>query len=218
MKDMDKLLAGYSRFHQHHLQLSGADTHYQKLLKQDQNPIAITVGCCDSRVDPAIILDCDPGDLFVIRNVANLIPPYENDHHYHGTSAALEFGVCTLNIPNIIVLGHSECGGIRSLLAEKPSKKGSFIAKWMRLVKIPSAIQMKSYYHLSDKQKEELYGKKSLMGSLKNLMTFPWIKEKVEANKLRLHAWYFNLSTGNLEEYDPKTKQFKALLEKLGSE
>jgi len=214
MKNMDKLLTGYSRFHQHHLQLSDTDTHYQKLLKQDQNPIAIIVGCCDSRVDPAIILDCDPGDLFVVRNVANLIPPYENDHHYHGTSAALEFGVRTLNIPNIIVLGHSECGGIRSLLAKKPSKKGSFIAKWMRLVKIPSAIQMKSYYHLTHKQKEELYGKKALMGSLKNLMTFPWIREKVEANKLHLHAWYFNLSTGSLEEYDPNTKHFKTLLGK----
>lgn len=211
-QNMDKLLSGYSRFHKRHLQLNDIDSHYQKLLKQDQNPISIVIGCCDSRVDPAIILDCDPGDLFVIRNVANLVPPYENDRHYHGTSAALEFGVCSLNIPNIIILGHSGCGGIRSLLENKPSKKGTFISKWMRLVKIPSLSQMKNYPHLTHAQKEELYGKKSLIGSLKNLMTFPWIKERVEANTLKVHTWYFNLSTGNLEEYDSTSKHFNNLL------
>lgn len=212
MKNMEKLLSGYARFHKHHLEQT--DTHYQKLLKQDQKPIAIIIGCCDSRVDPAIILDCDPGDLFVIRNVANLVPPYENDHHYHGTSAALEFGVCNLNIKHIILLGHSECGGIRSLFEKKTSKKMSFISRWMRLVKIPSARQMKNYEHLSHKEKEELYNKKSLMGSLKNLMTFPWIQEKVTNNTLYLHAWYFNLSNGQLEQHDPATKEFKSLLQK----
>ncbi len=213
MKGMDKLLSGYSRFHQHLLhQEVGADSYYQKLLKQDQKPIAIIIGCCDSRVDPAIILDCDPGDLFVIRNVANLVPPYENDRHYHGTSAALEFGVCSLNIPNIIVLGHSECGGIRSLLEEKPNKKRTFISKWMSLVKIPTATQMKKYSPLTFKQKEELYNKKSLMGSLKNLMTFPWIKERIESDTLRLHVWYFNLLSGNLEKYDSSTKEFRNIL------
>jgi carbonic anhydrase len=212
MKNIKKLLSGYSRFYKNHLQRSGSDSHYQKLLKQDQKPIAIVIGCCDSRVDPAIILDCDPGDLFVIRNVANLVPPYENDRHYHGTSAALEFGVCSLNIPNIIILGHSGCGGIRSLLDKGgPNKKTTFISKWMRLVKIPSSKQMESYQHLTHRHKEELYGKKSLTGSLKNLMTFPWIKQRIETNKLRLYGWYFNLSTGSLEEYNPMTKEFNAL-------
>lgn len=213
MPSMNKLLSGYARFQQNHLKRTDADTHYQRLLKQDQNPIAIIIGCCDSRVDPAIILDCDPGDLFVIRNVANLVPPYENDNHYHGTSAALEFGVCSLNIPNIILLGHSECGGIRSLLDKKPNKKSTFISKWMKLVKIPSVAQMKSDPHFTHKQKEEFYGKKSLTGSLKNLMTFPWIMERVETGHLKLHAWYFNLSNGNLEKYQPSTKDFKNLLE-----
>lgn len=206
---INKLFAGYTRFRQHYLKPS--QTLFKTLVEQGQNPLALIIGCCDSRVDPAIVLDCDPGDLFVVRNVANLVPPHEDDQHYHGTSAALEFGVCTLNIPNIIIMGHSQCGGIRSLFENKPEQKGIFISKWMQLVKIPDPSQMKDLPLLTQPQKEELYGKESLINSLNNLKSFPWIQERLSKGSLNLHAWYFKLETGIIEHYDPQTHKFKPI-------
>lgn len=211
-KSIEKLIAGYSRFRKNYLGPSQA--LFKTLVENGQNPIALIIGCCDSRVDPALILDCNPGDLFVIRNVANLVPPHENDRHYHGTSAALEFGICTLNIPNIILLGHSHCGGIRSLLQDQPNQEGTFITKWMNLVDVPSAKKMEDYAHFTGFQKEELYGKNALMGSYKNLLTFPWIQERKQKRTLDIHAWYFKLETGTIDQYDPDSHEFHPLLTK----
>lgn len=212
-RSIHKLLLGYSRFRKKFFQ--GKSTLYTKLSKHGQKPIALVIACCDSRVDPAIILDRPPGDLFVVRNVANLVPPYENDQHYHGTSAALEFGVCSLNIPNIIILGHSQCGGINSLLQKQKQKQnqeqGAFIKKWMDLALPSSDTQIKHLSSLSAKKKAEIYGRLSLSGSLNNLMTFPWIRERVESKKLALHAWYFTLSKGTLDVFNHETNEFKTI-------
>lgn len=215
--DIDKLISGYIRFRDHY---SHSQPLYKSLAEQGQKPIALIIGCCDSRVDPAIIMDCDPGDLFVVRNVANLVPPYEEDRHYHGTSAALEFGICVLNIPHIIILGHSQCGGIRSLITENTEntedthnhKELTFISKWMDLVNFPPDHDMKQYLHLTPQEKEEIYSKQSIMGSLKNIQTFPWIQEKIKQGALELHAWYFNLATGIIDQFDFETNQFKELI------
>ncbi len=119
------LVAGYHRFHDRYFVAD--HTLYEGLAQAGQSPLALVVGCCDSRVDPAILTDSRPGDLFVIRNVANLVPPCESGGLYHGTSAALEFGICDLGILELIVLGHAQCGGIRAL-AEGVERPGSFIS------------------------------------------------------------------------------------------
>jgi len=115
---IEKLVAGFERFRREHYE---ANRSLFDRLAHGQAPQAIMVGCCDSRVDPAIVTDCEPGDLFIIRNVANLVPPFENSVSHHGTSAALEFGVRSLGVASIIVLGHSQCGGIQALLRQPPA-------------------------------------------------------------------------------------------------
>ncbi len=211
--EIKKLIEGYTRFR--NLKAKHANDGYKEILQKPQRPIALLVTCCDARIEPVRIFDCDPGDLFLIRNVANLIPPYEIDSHYHGTSAALEFGICYLNIPHIIILGHSGCGGIQSLFKKQDAKQtNSFIDKWMSMAQVscrlpeniadipPSAKQS---------QQENLCGKQALLGSLNNLMSFPWIKEKVEAGSLQLHAWYFNLPEGIIDVFKADSQDFEPL-------
>lgn len=207
--EIEKLMEGYSRFRAKFKQ--STNTLYKNLSEQGQNPSAIMIACCDSRVDPAIILDCDPGELFVVRNVANLVPPFENDHHYHGTSAALEFGVCILEIPNIIVMGHSQCGGIQTLLKGRTVEPDGFITKWMELAKCTFNETGAHACDLSVQQNPETIEKASIIGSMSNLMTFPWIKAKVEKNILTIQGWYFNVANGIIERYNGNTKNFQAL-------
>jgi carbonic anhydrase len=209
--ELEKLIAGYARFRDNFK--SGSNLLYKHLSEQGQNPSAIVIACSDSRVDPAIILDCDPGNLFMIRNVANLVPPYEDDHHYHGTSAALEFGVCHLNIPHIIILGHSQCGGIKSLLEKNTIDPNGFIAKWMQLATLSPRVKMSEDFHLPIEHQAELCEKESLAGSLDNLMTFPWIQKRVQENNVILHGWYFNLFNGTIDYFDQKTRQFLPLVQ-----
>src|SRR5437870_1994102 len=127
-----KILKGYQVFRSKYAH--GDTSVMQYLSHNGQQPQIMVVACCDSRVDPALLLQCDPGDLFVIRNVANIIPPYEKDEAHHGTSAALEFGICFLNVKHLILLGHSQCGGIQMLL-DNQSIKNDFITNWVSLIK-----------------------------------------------------------------------------------
>ena len=212
--EFKKLMAGYSRFRENFKNAS--HLLYKHLSEQGQRPSAIVIACSDSRVDPVIILDCHPGDLFMIRNVANLVPPYENDNHYHGTSAALEFGVCHLHIPHIIVLGHSQCGGIQSLLEKNTVNPEGFIAKWMQLAKLSSRPPISEDFHLPIAEQAEICEKESITGSLDNLMTFPWIQKRVEENKIILHGWYFNLSCGTIDSFDQTKRQFLPLSQEQG--
>lgn len=203
----DKLIAGYQRFREgyykdHQEQLS-------KLSEEGQFPKIAIVSCSDSRVEPTLILDCEPGDLFVIRNVANLVPPCEDDDNYHGTSAALEFAVTSLEVESIIVLGHTQCGGIKSLMdgAGKKVDK-SFISKWMmqlehvrdEIIDDPEIKDKQSRYDCCEK--------KGIEQSLQNLMTFPWIKKRVDAGELKLHGWRYDLSSSELCALEDKTGRF----------
>lgn len=207
---LEYLKAGYSRFRQKYFI---EDNHTFDDLKSGQNPATLVIACSDSRVDPAIIMDCAPGDLFVIRNVANLVPPCEsNSTGYHGTSAALEFGVTGLKVKNIIVLGHSMCGGITSLFHKKNSKSGnkSFVDKWMEI-----AANVHEDHSIDINQdishKADQCSQLAIVQSLKNLMTFPWIKEAVEAEELMIHGWYFDIETGKINSFDKKSNQFTEL-------
>ncbi|MDP1974460.1 MAG: carbonic anhydrase, partial [Alphaproteobacteria bacterium] len=178
-----------------------------------QQPKILMIACSDSRVDPAIITNCEPGDLFVIRNVANLVPPYQADDSLHGTSAALEFAICNLKIQHIIVFGHSQCAGIQALLdhAITPYLPYSFITKWMELAQPACDQTYLEHAEANQETKNHFCGKYAIINSLKNLMTFPWIKENVQKNNLIIHGWFFDLSTGIINAYNDKIDQFEEL-------
>jgi carbonic anhydrase len=181
------------------------------LVQFGQTPKALVVACCDSRVDPALVLDCAPGDLFVVRNVANLIPPAENQGHYHGTSAALEFGVRNLGVQHIIVLGHAQCGGIHALLEGSVDKDESFIAEWMGIAEAARVQIEKEFAGASSEVRHRACEQQAILVSLNNLGTFPWIRERVEQGKLALHGLYFDIERGELLGYDATTRKFETL-------
>ena len=211
LKDIENLIQGYQKFRKHYF--SDSNSAFEDLVRWGQKPKILMIACSDSRVDPALVLNCQPGDLFVIRNVANLVPPYEDDQSYHGTSAALEFGVSGLGIRHIILFGHTQCGGIQTLLENsgKEPKQKTFISKWMELARPAHDAILKFHGGKSLEDKTTLCGQYSLMNSLKNLETFPWIAERVHQGLLSLHAWNFDLSKGILERYNPEKNKFEDL-------
>jgi carbonic anhydrase len=197
-QSLEKLLQGYQEFRSQYA--LGKHSMMQQLSQNGQNPQAMVVACCDSRVDPALILQCDPGDLFVVRNVANIVPPYEKDGAHHGTSAALEFGICFLKVKHLILLGHSQCGGIQSLLNNKV-EKDDFISSWMSLVQVAAC----------NPQNVDDCAKAALRHSYDNCMRFPWIKEKVANGDLIIHLWFFDIKKGQIFKYSDADKSYTEL-------
>lgn len=210
MTEIDKLIDGYKRFHDNYFQ---SDEQLFEQLSQGQAPDTLVIACSDSRVDPAIVMDCKPGDLFVVRNVANLVPPYEQGGGYHGVSAALEFGVRALKVKHIIVLGHQYCGGIQALLNGFVSIEGSeFIQPWVNMA---HAAREKVLANLPVAPKQEQLcacEKESILISLDNLLTFPWIRQAVEQGELVLHGWHFNIERGILTAYDSSADEFRPVI------
>jgi carbonic anhydrase len=205
-----KLLEGFQRFRERHFK--SKDSLYQQLVTEGQTPRTMVVACCDSRVDPALVLDCEPGDLFVIRNVANLVPPIEGRAGHHGTTAAIEYGVRNLCVEHIIVLGHAHCGGIGSLVRSGGvSNPGSFIDDWMCLVESARRSVMAEMPNATLKEQTRACEQRAILVSLENLMTFSWVRERVEAGKLRLHGWYFDIENGQLLRYDEAVRDYIAL-------
>jgi carbonic anhydrase len=204
------LVAGFRRFRERHF--THDDALYRQLVTQGQTPRTLVVGCCDSRVDPAIVLDCAPGDLFVVRNVANLVPPREARVGHHGTSAALEYGVRTLGVAHIIVLGHARCGGIRTLVESGGiHTPDSFIDDWMHLVEEARAGVEQDMPDAPLDARLQACEQRALLISLSNLTTFPWVKERVANGTLSLHGWYFDIEHGQLLQYDAATGGFEAI-------
>jgi carbonic anhydrase len=185
---------------------------YQTLAERGQRPEVMIVGCCDSRVSPEVIFDASPGELFVIRNVANLVPPYAPDGHYHGTSAALEFAVQALRVKHIVVLGHAHCGGIRAFADEAaPLSAGDFIGKWMTLIAPaaervgPRRSDMPDYLARLERA--------AIEQSLTNLLSFPDVRQRVESGVLALHGAYFGVADGVLLVRDPRDGTFVPVAE-----
>jgi len=211
MTSPSDLIEGFHRFREQHF--ADEDALYRQLVEQGQTPKILVVSCCDSRVDPSLVLNCAPGDLFVIRNVANLVPPDENlSGGRHGTSAALDYAVRTLEVEHIIVLGHAHCGGIRALMAgPHPDAPGSFINSWMCLAE-PARLSVEQEMAVAaPSERERACEQRAILGSLDNLMTFPWIRERVEHGTLRLHGWYFDMDSGHLLGYDADAGEFGPL-------
>lgn len=212
-KELEYVISGYKKFRQKYFE---NNNQLYEELKDGQKPKMLVVGCSDSRVDPAIVLNCKPGDLFVVRNVANLVPPFENDSGHHGTSAALEFGVLGLGIRHIIVFGHSGCGGIQALVTNPKSLSGqNFVSRWMEIASDAHTHTVDNHGHLPIDQQIENCAHLALINSLNNLFTFPWIKERVEGGQLFLHAWYFNIDTGIIEKFDAEQQKFIELNQDL---
>jgi carbonic anhydrase len=179
-------------------------SRYRDLAERGQSPETMVVGCCDSRVAPEVIFDAGPGELFVVRNVANLVPPYSPDTQLHGVSAAVEYAVTVLKVRNIVVLGHARCGGIQAFADNAPP--GDFIGRWMSLV-TPAAKEIGPREQAPETYLTRLE-QASLIKSMENLMTFPYVRSAVERGELVLHGAYFNVSTGELEVLDRATGQF----------
>ena len=188
---------------------SGESERYRTLARNGQTPETMVIACCDSRAAPETIFDSGPGELFVVRNVANLVPPYAPDGRHHSTSAALEFAVQSLKVKHIVVLGHGRCGGIRAALdpAAEPLSPGDFIGKWMGLV-APAAEAVAGNEMMTQAERQTALERISIRYSIANLRSFPCISILEGKGKLSLHGAWFDISTGELWAMDPATGDF----------
>jgi carbonic anhydrase len=199
---MDNLIAGYRRFRANYYEQH--KTIFENLSAKGQKPTKMIIGCSDARVDPAINFDTSPGDVFMVRNVANVVPPYAPDGDHHGTSAALEFAVKGLGIPNIIILGHAKCGGIAALVDAETDigSKTDFIDLWMsvaRPARRAAFARAEAVNMVHDRDHVcRLCEKENVKVGIANLRTFPWIAEREKAGEIALHGWYFDITKGEL--------------------
>ena len=207
MSAIEELIRGYHRFRQGYYQ---ENRDRLVSLAQGQSPAVAVVGCCDSRVDPAVITDSAPGDLFVIRNVANLVPPCEGQGIWHGTSAALEFAVRGLQVAHIVILGHARCGGIRALMeAETTADNYQYIGDWMRIAAPARERALELGAGRPMDEQARLCELEAIRVSLANLETFPWVRERLAAGTLSLHGWYYDLASGTLLALDRPSDRFE---------
>jgi carbonic anhydrase len=204
---MQRVREGYRKFK------SAEFTHVHKLYAEladiGQSPKAVMIACSDSRVDPTLITQADPGELFLIRNVANIAPPYEADGSHHGTSAALEFAINGLGIRNVIVLGHAKCGGVRALIEDQRGATdiGEFIPQWIKVAR-DAYHNVKGGGNVPTEELAPSVEREVVRLSLKNLRTFPWIKEGEERGEIALHGWYFDIGPSKLLALDEVTGEF----------
>jgi carbonic anhydrase len=201
-----QLIDGYRAFLVSRLRYE--QDRYRELAESGQSPQVMMIGCCDSRCAPEAIFDARPGELFVVRNIANLVPPYAPDAEAHGVSAALEFGVVALKVKHIVVLGHARCGGVKAFAEDgEPLTPGDFIGKWMSLM-APAAEKVGPRGDRSESEYLTALEQANVALSLENLMTFPRLRERVERGELMLHGAYFGVATGKLSVRDRATGQF----------
>ena len=190
---MDRLIEGHRRFRAQTWPSERA--RYEDLARKGQSPETLVIACSDSRVDPQTVFGAGPGELFVVRNVAGLVPPYQPDAGYHGTSAALEYGVRVLKVTRIVVLGHAQCGGVQAMVQGAPPEARDFVKPWMEIAEsvlraAPPELQLEDRLRQCETEVVRL--------SLANLISFPWIAEAIAAGRLTLHGFRFDISTGVL--------------------
>ncbi|SDH02008.1 carbonic anhydrase [Bradyrhizobium sp. Rc2d] len=201
------LLEGYEAFATQ--RLPAEQTRYRELSVKGQSPEVMVIGCCDSRVSPEVIFDVGPGELFVVRNIANLVPTYQPDENAHGVSAALEYAVTVLKVKHIVVLGHAQCGGIRAFVDKiEPLTPGDFIGKWMQMFIKPGEV-VEQRNHETMAQFVARIEKAAVFRSLENLMTFPFVRTAVESGQMQTHGAYFGVAEGSLFVLDKVAKEFK---------
>ena len=203
------LIDGYKSF------MSGRyaaeQARYRELAEVGQSPTTMVIACCDSRAAPEMIFDAKPGELFVLRNVANLVPTFEPDGGQHGTSAGIEFAVKGLGIRNIVIMGHGRCGGIQAALHPNagPLAEGDFIGKWMSML-APVSAKVSKYELLTDNERQTMLERFSIRNSITNLRTFPYVRALEEEGKLGIHGAWFDISSGELWVMDPEGDFYRA--------
>lgn len=212
-KALLRLMAGFKKFKEKYfIPVDLENSVYHKLSSAGQSPKTLLIGCSDSRVDPAILTGAEPGELFVVRNVANLVPPCETSSvGFHGTSSALEFSVQHLKVENIIILGHRQCGGIQALMNNSPETAHSFVGQWMSIAKEARQYVLLNHGNLSKESQYRLAEMESIKVSIKNLKTFPFVREAIANRQMNVIGVYFDLEEGELWELDDSTNQFRQL-------
>lgn len=213
-ESLEQLIEGYREFRKQYV--GDQYAAYRIWAAKTQKPRIMMIACSDSRINPAIVTHAGLGEVFMVNNVANLVPPYKEGHNtHHSTSAALEFAINHLQVEHVIVLGHSKCGGIRALMqgtARTDSKDYSFIGPWVEIASVAKEQTLKKYPNCSIEEQCGHCEKESLLVSLKNLETFPWVKRALKADIIGIHAWYFDVESGTIEYYASQKQQFVPLL------
>lgn len=204
----ENLADRFRRFKQRHF-LPNAE-QYEELATYGQTPEAMIISCSDSRVDPETIFGAMPGELFVVRNVANLIPPYETGGKFHGVSAAIEFAALNLRVKNLIVMGHSGCGGVKAALDQSAAiqTESQFISRWMSMLDEARLSVLASHQTRPHAEKQRALEKEGVKTAIKNLRTFPFISQLEDKGKLSLHGTYFDIATGTLSVLNHSRNEF----------
>ena len=205
-----RLIDGYNAFANGRLRTE--QDRYRELAQSGQSPEVMVIGCCDSRCAPEVIFNARPGELFVVRNIANLVPPYAPDAQAHGVSAALEFGVVALKVKHIVVLGHAQCGGVKAFAEDTaPLTPSDFIGKWMSLM-APAAEKVGPRGGRPVDEYLTLLEQANVALSLDNLMTFPRLRTLVERGDIMLHGAYFGVAVGDLSLLDRASGKFRRVV------
>ena len=206
---MDKLIEGYRKFRSAYYE----ENHdlFKTLASQGQSPKALLIGCSDSRVDPAVIFWAQPGDMFVLRNVANIVPPYAPDNNLHGSSAAIEFAVRSLKVEHILVMGHSGCGGVQALFGNKENGESDFFASWISVAHVARdrALLRSLSSNASEEETLRLCEQEVVATSMTNLMSFPWVREAVKSGQMKIHGLWFSVGDGKLYQLNPVSNAFE---------
>jgi len=211
-----RLVEGYKAFH--YGRLRHERERYEKLAAQGQSPEIMIISCCDSRAAPETVFDAAPGEIFVVRNVANLVPPYSPDGEYHGTSAALEFAVQALKVKHVIVMGHGRCGGVHAFReqmegnAAEPLSPGDFIGKWISMLE-PATRDIRCDDPESSAARQRALEEASIRNSIANLLTFPCVKILADRGQLQVHGSWFDIGKGELWVMDRESGDFHAAMQ-----
>jgi carbonic anhydrase len=205
-----RLVAGYRSFRDG--RYPAENERYRRLADEGQSPSIMIIGCSDSRVSPEVIFDAGPGEIFVVRNVANIVPPYKSDGEPHGTSAALEFAVAALEVRHIVVMGHGRCGGIRAALdgTGEPLTRSDFIGRWVSII-ADTAERVRCDHSIAPGLRYKVLEHEAAKASITNLMTFPHIRKRVERGELSLHGAWFDVAEGELHVLDPESGIFSVV-------
>ena len=214
MDNIKTLIQGHDDFQS--VKFTKNKERFRTLVEEGQNPKALFIGCSDSRVMPALITNSKPGDLFIARNIGNFVAPFNPNVDYHATASAIEYAVSVLEVSDIIVCGHSECGAIAALFKEiEPNDENLHTIKWLELGKSAKRSALLSLKGHPQQEILDYTERVSVIFQLENLLTYPAIKRRVEEGSLFLHGWHYDIKNGKIEYYDEEDYEFRELTEKV---